>query len=247
VDIQESRRANGGRARRESASVETVEASERLLALSTVFKDIYERQRWGDPTGSQSPFHSGPGSREPSVVTPYVNAMTAFLQHAQVFLGYAPVVADLGCGDFYVGSQLRPHCSGYIACDVVEELIAFNSSYYESLDVDFRVYDLTAEPVPQADIVFVRQVLQHLSNTDVAAFLDNVVGRAPILVVTEHLPAGPFFPNVDKAANEFNRLYLNSGVVLTAPPFNLKPLAQTQLCSANAMGGLIQTIAYRLA
>ena len=89
-------------------------------------------------------------------------------------LDYKPDVVDLDCGDFHVGSRLRCLCSGYVACDIVEPLIAFNAKTFEGLGVDFRTLDLTKDELPSGEVVFVRQVLQHLSNDDIARALPGI-------------------------------------------------------------------------
>ena len=76
-----------------------------------------------------------------------------------------PNVVDLGCGDFAVGSMLRKDCNNYIAVDILDKLINKNKKIYKNLNVDFRTLDFTKDNLPEGDICFVRQVLQHLSNT----------------------------------------------------------------------------------
>ena len=63
----------------------------------------------------------------------------------------------------------------------------------------------------------IRQVLQHLSNTQIAAILAKL--RAADLIVTEHVPTAPgVVRNKDKAAGPDIRLYRKSGVFLESPP-----------------------------
>ena len=127
------------------------------LPLKEIFHRIYTggtRSASKGPTG----FYSGSGSPTQALVAPYVEGVAKFLRT----LPHKPVVADLGCGDFAVGSHLRPFCSKYIACDVVEPLIEENRKRFASLDVDFRALDITADALPPADVAFVRQVLQQL-------------------------------------------------------------------------------------
>lgn len=88
-----------------------------------------------------------------------------------------PDVVDLGCGDFKVGSQLRPWCGRYTACDVVPDLIAFNRTAFTQLDVDFRVLDMVEDPLPAGDVVFVRQVLQHLSNAAISKAIAKIASQ----------------------------------------------------------------------
>ena len=75
-----------------------------------------------------------------------------------------PNVIDLGCGDFVIGSKLRSACGKYIAVDIFDDLINYNKVKYSDLQVDFKTLDITKDELPEADICFLRTVLQHLSN-----------------------------------------------------------------------------------
>jgi hypothetical protein len=210
-------------------------------SIAEAFGAVYREHHWG---GEDQPFYSGSGSHMPSIVTPYVTAVRAFLARFE----HPPQVVDLGCGDFNVGAQIRDQCSTYIACDVVPELIDFNRTRYADRDVDFRAHDLTAAPVPPCDVVFIRQVLQHLSNADIIRGLQNLQGRCRYLVVSEHIPATTDFPaNQDKPSGASIRLDFGSGVVLTAPPFNLQPVTAECLCEVAEYDGVVRTIAYGFA
>jgi len=214
------------------------------LPLKEIFHRIYTDGTWNASQG-QTGFYSGSGSHSQALVAPYVEAVAKFLRT----LPNKPVVADLGCGDFAVGSQLRPLCSQYIACDVVEPLIEQNRKRFASLDVDFRALDITADALPPADVAFVRQVLQHLSNAHVQSMVAKAARAYHFLIVTEHLPAQSFVPNRDKPAGPHVRINSGgppSGVVLTEPPFNLHPLRESVLCEVRDYLGVIRTTLYEL-
>ena len=212
------------------------------LPTKAVFTKIYEEGTWGASDDPGQRFFSGSGSRDDAVVRTYVDAVARFLRS----LGRKPDVVDLGCGDFRVGSQLRALCARYVACDIVEPLIAFNARKYEDLDVDFRTLDLTTDALPPGDVVFVRQVLQHLSNAEIARAVRKIPAVYRYLVLTEHVPHDPFAPNRDKASGPDNRLAIHSGIVLTSPPFDLEAAEASTLCEVEEWGGIIRTIAYRL-
>lgn len=212
------------------------------LSTKEVFTKIYEEGAWGTSHDPGQAFFSGSGSRADAVVDTYVAAVGRFLGS----LDHKPDVVDLGCGDFHVGSRLRPLCSRYVACDIVEPLIAFNAERFQALGVDFRTLDLTKDELPSGEVVFVRQVLQHLSNREIAQALPRIRDRYRFLVLTEHVPLTPFPHNLDKASGPDNRLDIHSGVVLTSPPFNLAVVEGSVLCQVEEWGGIIRTVLYRL-
>jgi hypothetical protein len=194
---------------------------------------------WG--RSSAAAFYSGPGSHDETIVGPYVEAVRSFIGRLPAALD----AVDLGCGDFNVGRQICHLFSSYIGGDVVAPLVAENQRRYADLDVSFRVVDIAADPLPSGDLVLVRQVLQHLSNADIGAALAKI-SAYEYAIITEHVPDGPFKPNIDKPSGAEIRLSLHSGVVVTEPPFSLEPVSQEILCEVPAFGGLIRTIAYRL-
>jgi hypothetical protein len=206
------------------------------------FSAIYARRIWGTSGDPLHAFSSGSGSSDPAIVSAYVVAVRNWM----VALGSPPSVCDLGCGDFRVGSQLVPFASRWTACDCVPQLIESNRRRWVHLPVQFEQIDLCAARPREADVFFIRQVLQHLSNAQISQVLANVVGRCTWLVVTEHVPNTAFAPNADKPIGSDVRVLEGSGVVLTEPPFTLMPLEARRLCRVTVDDGAIETLAYKL-
>jgi SAM-dependent methyltransferase len=213
------------------------------LSTREVFTKIYEESIWGKSPDANQRYFSGWGSHDPAIVGVYVKAVETFLSS----LGKKPNVVDLGCGDFVVGSKFRNLCDRYVACDIVESVIQFNREKYKGLDVDFRVLDLTSEPLPEGDVVFLRQVLQHLPNSVIAKAIPEIEAKYKYLVLTEHLPdTDNFAANVDHPAGPDVRSVLGSGLILTLPPFNLRVKEERVLCEVPDPSGVIRTNLYRL-
>ena len=207
-----------------------------------VFSAIYEHGVWGsDKAEPGRRFYSGSGSHRSEWVDPYVVAVQDLCASLEKVLGRKPDAVDLGCGDFSVGARLRGACGRYIACDIVDGMIADHAARYAGLDVDFRVLDMIEDALPDGDIVFVRQVLQHLSNQDIARVAPKLA-RYKYVVVTEEIPAGDNWPpNLDKRRDQHIRVGQGSGVVLTAPPFSLKPESLSTLCAIPSDAGVLKT------
>jgi len=229
--------------------------------MKEIFSKIYRDRLWVDPLYSPSsdfPYYSGWGSHHEMAVSTYTKCVSNFLKS----FDKKPDVLDLGCGDFNVGSKIRSLCGSYIATDIVPELIEFNKNKFSTLNVDFRVNDFTnlKDPLPSADVIFIRQVLQHLSNADIQRFLPRLFGNYTWLVLTEHLPGHDFISNIDHVSYEKSRVLNNSvemtsgqmqssGIILTDPPFNLNIIEEKLLCNLknkNSNLGDIRTIAYLL-
>jgi hypothetical protein len=90
--------------------------------------------------------------------------------------------------------------------------------------IKFYFLDTLREPVPQGDLLLVRQVLQHLSNKDILGLTKNCFpGFSNILVTEHHLkPQLLIKKNIDKETGPNIRLGFGSGVYLDSHPFNYK-------------------------
>jgi len=196
-------------------------------SASEIFSEIYRRQLWGRPTSDRK-FSSGHGSSMGVHVEPYVVAVGAFVSG----LTWKPSVADLGCGDFNVGSKLRRYFGTYVACDVAPQVLEENRRRYPNIDVEFRQLDMIGDDLPDADVCIIRQVFQHLSNVDILTIIQKL-GKYKILIVTEPVPNSEFTPNLDQPTGVSSRLArgIPSGVVLTEPPFSLRVRSSQLLCT----------------
>ncbi len=214
------------------------------MSNSEVFNKIYKEGIWGKNEDGDST--SGSGSYTNEIIQPYISEVSKFL------LDIKPsIVVDLGCGDFNIGKNFVNLCEKYIACDVSSEILNRNKDNFSPLkNVDFNLLDLTSDYLPKGDVCFVRQVLQHLSNTDIKNFVNNLNSQKPYkyLVITEHLPMSDNFKaNVDKERGANIRLfhlYDSSGVVLHKEPFNLDALKTFDLLEVNVFDGRIKTTVY---
>lgn len=179
-----------------------------------VMTQIYEQHLWG---GHNHDFYSGEGSHLQTIVEPYVTSVSEFLQKHKNEL----TVCDLGCGDFNIGRQLLPYTSYYYGIDIVDQLIERNKKQFDFENLVFFCLDISKDQLPKADVVIIRQVLQHLSNAEILRIL-NKFHSFKYLILTEHLPQGKFVPNIDIIANLGNRVKVKSGVDITQSPFNFK-------------------------
>ena len=176
-------------------------------------QQIYELNLWG---GEATEFYSGLGSHNQSIVNPYLLAVKEFLKSLK-----KPVdIVDLGCGDFNVGNELISHSKKYIGIDIVPELIERNKEKYKGASLSFLCLDIAKDKLPKGDVAIVRQVLQHLSNSEVKRVVDKL-SQYRYVILTEHLPEGDFEPNVDIISGQGIRLKKGSGLNLELPPFNL--------------------------
>mgnify|MGYP001328923580 FL=1 len=191
-------------------------------------QQVYAKKLWGS---GNTDFYSGAGSHDAATVKAYLKAVIGFFKSLET----PPVVCDLGCGDFNVGKELVPYTQAYKAVDIVPELIAHNKELFKSKKLSFDTIDLAKDPLPEGDCALLRQVLQHLSNAEIASIINKLYAYRYV-ILTEHLPDQEFTPNIDIISGQGIRLKKHSGVDLLAPPFNFKVKAAKELLSLPAPG-----------
>lgn len=205
-----------------------------------VMEQVYAMKLWGS---NGTPFYSGVGSHHNELVTPYIETLKLFIKTYKT----EPVVCDLGCGDFNIGKELVKHTKKYIAVDIVTNLIKYNKKKFEYTNLEFQCLNITTDNLPFGDCAILRQVLQHLSNSEIKQIVKKLY-KYKYLIVTEHLPEYDFFPNQDIISGQGIRLKKDSGVDLLAPPFNLKVKSNKCLLrlKSKAFEGVIVTHLYKL-
>jgi len=199
-------------------------------------EQIYSKKLWGS---NGSTFYSGVGSHQPELVYPYIKAILSFLKSSKKSL----TVCDLGCGDFNIGKELVKHTKQYIAVDIVTDLILHNRQKFEADNLEFHCMNIATDELPSGDCALIRQVLQHLSNTEVQAV--SKLTSFKHLILTEHLPEGDFTPNKDIISGQGIRLKKQSGVDILAAPFNFKAQEVKELSSVilpDAKGIIVTTL-----
>lgn len=134
-------------------------------------------------------------------------------------------IVDLGCGDATWILPVAFEVESYVGVDVCPDVIARNQEVVTRIEraaaarakpwprlPQFQVIEGPGDQLPQADLVVSRDCLQHLSNDQVWASLEQAGCAAPLLLTTTYPHTGR---NVNIAAGGFRPINLQ------APPFNL--------------------------
>lgn len=188
------------------------------LNTEEVFTKIYTNKRWGVSSENPDSFSSGFGSHGISA-DQYVLFLNDFIQRHCI-----KVITDIGCGDFAIGSKIvraNPFLH-YNGCDVVKDVIDLNLKQYGSPFVKFYHKNCSTDVLPEADLLTIRQVLQHLSNNEIAKILAKAE-KYKYVIITEHLlkEGTEKSYNKDKHPGPHIRLIQDSGVYINKPPFSL--------------------------
>ncbi len=184
------------------------------LEAAEVFEAVYRDHEWG---GLHTDFYSGSGS-EAAYAEPYGALIRQYLSdYAQ------PRLLDIGCGDFRVAQTFLTPNVDYTGIDVVAALIERNQIHYSADNIRFINVDASKGNLPPADIVTIRQVFQHLSNSQIQSILQSIA-HIPLKIITDAYPGKPKLPrrNPDKPHGSDSRLVEGYAVYLDLPPYSLR-------------------------
>lgn len=167
--------------------------------ITKVFSEIYNRNMWGEGSGG--------GSRYEDCIS-YVTLIQDILRSKAI-----STVVDLGCGDWQFSRFINWAQVHYIGIDVVESVVATNTSSYGKEKIEFRCFDPIGNPdlMPKGDLVLVKDVFQHLSNQNVCKLLELIEGFRCGLI-TNDIPG----KNIDCRNGD------TRPIDVTMAPFNLK-------------------------
>ncbi len=132
-------------------------------SLEDAFGHIYRANHWSGPDSV-----SGEGASR-TQTRRVERALPRLLEALDV-----DVLLDLPCGDFGWMRFVALPVSRYIGADVVPALIDANRRRYADARHHFAVLDLTADALPQADLLLCRDGLVHLSFADIRRALANI-------------------------------------------------------------------------
>ncbi len=207
---------------------------------SRIFSEIYANRMWGGARAQQLDFCSGLGSF-PDNSSAYEDVVVQFINNNNV-----TSIVDVGCGDFQVSQRILEKIGRpirYIGVDVVPDLIERNNRLFASEFISFQVADAVVDPLPAADLLITREVLQHLSNDSIQVVLEKVRSY-PFALITNGVTKKPIRKNIDIVAGASTRLSLGSGLWIEGPPFNF-PCSELFSMAHSGGGADLRTVAYR--
>ena len=130
--------------------------------MEKLFTDYYEQNLWGDPESA-----SGPGS-----TIAHTEGTRQYISHILSTLGIKTML-DAPCGDYNWMRFTKRDGVSYIGGDIVARMIGINRIAYGDQHTKFVQMDITKDPLPDVDLMMVRDCLMHFSNEDIFKFLDN--------------------------------------------------------------------------
>lgn len=172
-----------------------------------VFDEIYKTHYWGNGSGSGS---------LPEATTPYREFLQRFISENGI-----RSVIDLGCGDWQFSKLIDWSGVKYHGFDVAESVVEKNREAYGTDKITFSVME-NYHLIPAADLLIIKDVLQHLSNQEIDRIIKQLIPRFKLTLVTNCVP--PIRTSFHRSSM-FNR-DIETGdfrfLDLRRPPFNCK-------------------------
>tara|TARA_Y100000588_G_scaffold263273_1_gene277948 strand:- start:5234 stop:5839 length:606 start_codon:yes stop_codon:yes gene_type:complete len=168
--------------------------------MKQVFESIYSENLWGCGSGEGSlPIHTGA----------YVETIQSFIR------GYGiKKVVDLGCGDWQFSHLIDWDGVKYDGFDIVDVVIDKNRKTYAAENINFHFFSGDFDELPGADLLLVKDVLQHWSNNTIERFL-SIVDRYRFSIITNCVESKKPTENKNIDDGGFRRLDIR------LPPFNV--------------------------
>lgn len=171
-----------------------------LKEIRKQFEAIYSEDTWSNG--------SGPGSL-PSSTIEYRAYVERFIHENSI-----TTVTDLGCGDWQFSKYINWSSVRYTGLDVVPSLIERNNALYATDHISFAVSE-TLDSLPGGDLLLAKEMLQHLPNSLIAAYLEVISQRYKYALLTNSIAPGDGV-NRDIAAGGYRPLRLER------PPFQAR-------------------------
>lgn len=173
-------------------------------SVETAFTNIYNNGAWGHNNNGEA--HSGGGSTLAST-SEYRQFLQDFFKANNIHS-----VVDVGCGDWEFSRVINWSGINYVGCDVVQSVINENQKKYSSENINFKHGDGITMNLPPADLLICKDVLQHLPNEDVSAFILQFP-KYKYILITNDTPGS--------LVNEQTHRGGYRPIDLTRPPFSV--------------------------
>ena len=168
--------------------------------MKEIFEKIYDKNEWE--------FGSGAGPL-PKNTKEYSSFLEKFIKNYNILS-----IVDAGCGDWQFSKFLDWNGASYHGFDVVNSVINTNIDSFSGEKINFTLYDGDPKNLPKADLLIIKDVLQHLSHDNIFKFIDIFDKYKYCLITNCVNPHGETI-NLDINDGDFNFLDLRLA------PFNV--------------------------
>lgn len=147
-----------------------------------IFTEIYDKNVWGGSGGGSTPENT----------VEYRKLLQKFLRERNI-----KTVVDWGCGDWGFSRLIDWSGIEYTGVDVVQSVIDTNNRNHKKPGISFYVVNSATPIGMEADLLIVKDVLQHWSVAQIIGFLNDAIGWANFKYILITNTASQEFDNQD--------------------------------------------------
>lgn len=142
------------------------------LTESQIFSNIYLYDIWGGGSG---------GGSSPENALPYMSMLKGVFLNDSI-----KTIVDLGCGDWQLMEKIKvPRGKLYKGYDLVESVIEANKAKHAAENIHFfKIENINDFINVKADLLVVKDVIQHWPNEQVKFFLQKVLPNFKYALIT---------------------------------------------------------------
>jgi hypothetical protein len=164
------------------------------------FTLIYEKGAWR--------YGSGLGSL-PETTLEYRHFLESFIAENNI-----RTIVDFGCGDWNFSRYIYWWNAEYTGYDTVENIIKTNMKMFSTDNIEFKISPNDFTEIKPAELLIVKDVLQHWPENIIQKFLASIKGKYPYILITNS-------QHPDKDLNKNIRIGQFRPLNLLMPPFNI--------------------------
>jgi len=141
------------------------------------FESIYKKKLWGEDKNGKG--HSGHGSIPEN--TEEIKGMIEYF----IDILKIKTILDIGCGDWQYMSRVNLNGIKYIGIDASKSVIAENNKLYSTNNIKFLHGNICDMDISFTDLIIVKDVLMHLSNSDINTILEKIYNKCKYAIIVD--------------------------------------------------------------
>ena len=133
--------------------------------MEGVFTEIYNKNRWGDGSGT--------GSNMSIDNKKYIEKLEDILKTYNI-----KTICDIGCGDWKFSQYINFGTCKYLGIDCVESVIKENKKNYQKKNIRFQHKSLGEDFIPHGyDLIIIKDVIQHWEDDDIIKYMQELINN----------------------------------------------------------------------
>ena len=132
--------------------------------MEKAFTEIYDKNRWGDGSGS--------GSNPTPDNLKYIGILESIIKEYDI-----KTICDVGCGDWKFSQYINfPKDVKYTGIDCVKSVIDNNNKNFKKKNITFKHKSVDDNYIPKNfDLIVIKDVIQHWEDEHILNFMKEII------------------------------------------------------------------------